>query len=1217
METGALRSSQGRSAQSDKRKVGCMKAISINWRALRNAVKVLVVCSILLCCAPAHGQSLGRISGIISDSSGGTILGATVTVTDVARGISRTLTTDAAGTYAAPNLIPGTYSVHAVFTGFKAFDRQDIVVPVGGDVHVDVTLQPGEQTQTVTVTGEAPAISTTNAQLESTLAGESLTDLPVAGHQFMQMLGLLPAYHIRPGSNTGPSSMISNGIRGEFTVFSLDGVPDQSNYYLAPPMSTGHPAGGSEQAVLVPVDAVQEFNLLQNAKAETGWQPGAQINLGIKSGANSIHGSAFAAGRNQALTAKNAFATIKPPVAFESYGGSFGGPIMKDKLFYFLAYEGQRFSVGNPRNSNVPSLVPGSTTLAFSPATSIPDSILHLQLNGVAPSPLSLALAGCVVGPPITCTPNKGLFSNDTKSTSFLIVPTSFGGTDNGIAKVDYHLSDKHNLSYSFFEGDGIAVEPVSSVNQGYWSTPMQVHPRVMRAVWTWVPNSTWVNDARFGFDHLLMPTSPSYDCKTKPTDDDPIWTSSPNAPDYAALGFVGGGTVCGFPAVSITGFTGSVLGGATGITDRSTIYRWLDSVSWTHGNHITKFGGEFVLDRGIISLNRNLNKGTLTFNTNTASLNAFATSLAPAGAGSVAVTALDNFMAGKVSSATIQTGTIPREFSQRKVAVYAQDDWRVFPRLTVNLGLRWEYGTTPRESNNLFGNIAIGTTTGIVQQQPGQGVFRMSRDAFAPRFGLAWDITGKGTTVVRTGINVIYSNPFAGTLFVTGLHLVPTGLNLVNGSTTLNQGGTINLATLGINPTSTSLVPWSPNVSVFGNYVGTFASCASSAPCNIGGVVSRMLYPQVINWNFGVQHAITSTLTVDVSYVGTHGQHLLDFGDINQPAPGPSNTAGANSVQSRRPYNTQYPWFGQMKVLGAVLNRSNYNALQIIGRQKMKHGLSFIGSYTWAHALDQNNSEMSPILPQNSLNPEAEYSNASYDLRHRFTFGPTYAIPGKSGYWQMLQGWQLSSTLFVDSGRPMNAVDGANNISGTSNAQDRWALVGNRGDFQGFGKTTPIPCFAASGASSTWTQACTIGLPQACIDAANSLPNGPTGVANNTGILQLNRLGCYMMGNSVIVPPAQGTFGSMARYSIFGVGYWNWDMAVSKEWTIKEKLHTQFRAEFYNVANSVKYALPVATLNTPATFGQSQATPEIGTNSPIIGTGGPRKIQLGLRLEF
>jgi hypothetical protein len=175
-----------------------------------------------------------------------------VTVTDVARGIPRAVTTDSAGAYSAPNLIPGKYSVHASYSGFKAFDRQDIDLGVGADVHVDVTLQPGEQNQTITVTGEAPAITTTNAQLEGTINANALSDLPFSGHNYVQLLGLLPTLQLRPGSGAGPTQNNSNGLRGEYNVYVLDGVADQMTYYTTSAINGGYPAGGPEQAVLLP-----------------------------------------------------------------------------------------------------------------------------------------------------------------------------------------------------------------------------------------------------------------------------------------------------------------------------------------------------------------------------------------------------------------------------------------------------------------------------------------------------------------------------------------------------------------------------------------------------------------------------------------------------------------------------------------------------------------------------------------------------------------------------------------------------------------------------------------------------------------------------------------------------------------------------------------------------------------------------------------------------
>ncbi len=1192
---------------------------TLGYAGGRRVLQLVGFCFVLFLCLPAHSQTLGRISGIVTDASGGAVAGATVSVTDIARSVTRTVTTDSTGTYSAPNLIPGTYSVHATYMGFKAFDRQDIDVEIGGDVHVDVTLQPGEQTQTVTVTGEVPAITTTNAQLASTISGQVLADLPVAGHNWVQMLALLPTYQIRQGSATGPSQY-SNGVRAEYNVYVLDGVTDFMTYYTVGPVSLGYTAGGPEQATMLPTDSIQEFSVVQNAKAEFGWRPGAQINVAIKSGTNSIHGAAFASGRSAGLTDRNAFGTYIPPVSFEDFDATVGGPIKKDKLFYLLGYEGQLGNVGNPKVLTGPTLIPGTP---FSPTSSVPDAITDLENHGVAPNPVMLNLAGCVLGPPVACTPNKGVFSNATASTTFPVDYSATTKTNNGVGRLDYHLSANHNLSTEIFDGDGFGLIPLTAT-QSYWSTPLEAHTLLARAMWTWVPNSSWIQDLRFGWDAMIaFSNSGSYDCPTQPAPSggvvDNEWIPGAGAPNYAtAFGFVSGGSPqCGsgnnsaFSTIAISGLTTSAqaatLGGAGGTYTTSGIERWLDTASWTHGKHIIKFGGEFMLAHGSPVLNVQNSKGTLNFNNNNAALNAF-----------TGATPLDNFMAGIVTTASIQVGTVPRQFSYHGFAGFIQDDWRIFPRLTLNLGLRYEYTSTIHELNNLIGNVDIGTPTGVIQQGQDGPLYKLDPWGFAPRFGLAWDVTGKGKTVVRTGFNIIYQNPTIQAFVTPGMALVPTGISLSNGSTVLNEGGSINTQNLAaFAPPSKAAATIIAGQPFFGgNLTNLAGSCTAAVACAIGGVANHLDLPMILNWSFGVQHAITNNLTLDINYVGTHGQHLFDFSDINQPAPG-ANTSPAVE-NGRRPFAAEYPWFSQIKVLGAITNISNYDGLQVIATQRLRHGLSFIATYAYSHSLDSGSSDLTPLVPQNSLNPHAEYGNSTYDLRHRFTFGPSYEIPGKPGYAQMLQGWQVTSTLKVWSGFPINPTDAADDISGTGEAQDRWTLAGNSHDFYGFGTAAPIPCYYNPvGNSSAFSKGgiCTAGLPSACVTAATGEPNGPAGVANNTGLAELNRLGCYMMGSSVIVPPAGGTFGTMNRDEIYSLGSWEWDASIVKSWKVKERITAQFRADLYNLTNSTFFAAPSATLSSPSTFGASASTPD--TNSPFVGTGGPRKIQLGLKLIF
>lgn len=321
---------------------------------VRRAVRVLMLLSSLLAgCASLFGQSTGAISGSVTDQSGGAVPGAMVTITDTERGTTRQLITDAAGVYAAPNLIPGTYSVRVEFQGFRAIDRKDIVLSVSQELRIDLTLQPGEQTQTVTVTGEPPQVNTTSAVLGGTLGPGTIQDLPLNGRNFMNLLSLRPGVTIYPGG--GAWTQTTNGLRPEHNVYLLDGITAIEPLGGQSTINSVSLAGDS--ATLLPLDTIQEFSTQQNPKAEFGWKPGSITSIALKSGTNAYHGTANAFGRTDVLDARNAFLTVDPltgnaqkqEIQLENFGGTFGGPIKKDKLFFFGAYEGQRYSVGNPR----------------------------------------------------------------------------------------------------------------------------------------------------------------------------------------------------------------------------------------------------------------------------------------------------------------------------------------------------------------------------------------------------------------------------------------------------------------------------------------------------------------------------------------------------------------------------------------------------------------------------------------------------------------------------------------------------------------------------------------------------------------------------------------------------------------------------------------------------------------------------------------------------
>ena len=964
---------------------------------------VLSGLAVLTLALPARSQlNLGHISGTVTDQSGGAIAGGAVTVIDVERGVSRQVTTDAAGQYSAPGLTPGTYTVRAEFKGFRVTERTGIMVGVGQEIRVDISMQPGEQTQTVTVTGEPPMINTTNAQLGGTLDNQTINEIPLNGRQFRNILSFKPGVTANPGTGNN-KSFESNGNRPEGTVYMLDGLYDNNIFSGMPIVGGSTSGGGPDQATILPLDAIQEINVIENPKAEYGWRPGAQVNVGLKSGTNSIHGTAFAFGRDAAFDARDYFLPAslpKAPINFEQFGASIGGPIKKDKLFYFGDYEGQRLFAGAPIVYQVPTSQPGATK-----ADSFPDAIADLKSHGLTPSPLSLNLAGCTSAG--VCTASSGVFGNSNPTQ---VYPTDFnlsGGSNNAIEKIDYHLNDHNSLNGEYFFGQSTFIYPHLAI-QPYWFTDLYARAQMVRGVWLWTPNSNVVNEARFGYDNTNLPN------------DNAECTNPGSGPNYAtAFGFVSGAQYCGFPQLTISGF--EILGGsANPQANHFGVFAGSDSVSYTHGKHLFKFGGEVHRDSWCCA-QRSSGTGTLQFAATTVN--------------GVSVSALEAFLLGvqQASATQVLIGNPNRQISSKAFALFFQDDWRLTTRLTVSMGLRWEYDAPIREANNLLGNFDPNAPSGLTQETSSNTVYNGDFKDFGPRLGLAWDVTGKGTTVVRAG-GTIVGNFCCNIQSLVGLggstaslNAIPTGFALfaANGSV-VPSPGTI---TAGL---ANEPITWALNTPVFnttatalkcGNGLGSVNTTgpvsgtnpANSGPCNLGAVNPNMRRGYVTTWTLGIQHAIQNNLTMDVAYVGNHGTKLNGPTDVNAPAPGQkitSITAATGPVlteQLRRPYYHEFPYFGKI-IYWTDGYESNYDGLQASLTQRNSHGMTFVAGYTYAHALDQASSESqnSVFGLMNPLNPKLDYGDSSFDVRHNFTLAATYLIPGIKSPGQVLKDGRL-----------------------------------------------------------------------------------------------------------------------------------------------------------------------------------------------------------------
>jgi hypothetical protein len=1178
--------------------------------------------TIVLLSVPMFSQTVtGRILGTITDSTGAAIRGANVTITDTQRGITRNLVTDDSGAYVAPTLLPGVYKVRAEAKGFKTVERVNIPLEVAQDVAIDLTLPPGQANETVVVTGEVPLLNTTTSTLGGTLSNREINELPLNGRNYENLLQLRPGVVRYPGG--GFSTTSSNGLRAEDNAYFIDGLFNSEPFSGQSIINGAGIAGDS--ATILPIDSIQEFNLQQNPPAEYGWKPGSIVNVGLKSGTNGLHGTGYAFGRDTPLDARNYFnpsSQAKNPRNLEQFGGSIGGPIVKDRAFFFGAYEGQRYTVGNTGSlatwSTVP--LPNAGNCAFSGtgdcANSIPDAIADVHaafLANAIPhdvSAASLKIAGCTFAPPNTVSCDGSGFPINTSTSPDSSI--NFGlpnsvSSDNAVAKVDYHLNQRNSLSSMYFFGNNSGTVSDASQLQAKWLTQIHTRAQVFGENWTFVPNARWVNEARFGYNRLYQPTFTN-DHNTNIATTYGLNTGVTN-PLYGGLPRISVFPKYIFPQ-ELGGFNWPKVQGP------DTRFQFIDHISDVVGKHTIKFGGEFHRD-SFSGAGYGGARGRIKFGAG-APNDAFAQGI-------------EDFFAGVPSNATLLIGDPTRHIHNWGYAGFIQDDFRLTSNVTLNFGLRYEVNTVIKEDHNLLGNFD--PTKGLIQAHVGgvSGPYNPDRKNFAPRFGFAWDVSGNGRTVLRAGGGIMYETlnweSFLALNNSLGLATVPTGAPIDSSGTT--SGGSI---ATGLQFYPGGTLDW--NGTVFGSNP---VNCdpLTGAPCTVMGVDRNLKTPYVTTWTANIQHSFSPNLVLEVAYVGNHGSRLVGIRDINQPTTGAGWTAAAiqacvtgpppfsacaggtdpGAEQSARPFNTKFPFLAQIFQMGNIY-RSNYNALQTTLTSRNFHGLTMVAGYTYSHALDQVGANWDfgagSGLPTDSTQTNREYASSDFDIRHRFTLALNYLLPGKDGFGQLLKGWQVNSIISLYGAQPFGVMDASTDVSGTGELiSDRWDFFGNPKDF----KSTPvgIPFFPGSADPNNPSN-------PACGAKALALDGGTVGNASYA----LAAFGCYAAGNSVLIPPPLGSFGTMGRNIFRDTGFKNVDFSLAKNFRWGERFGAQFRAEFFNIFNHPNFANPFGGQNgwahndpSSGSFGCSCATPDVAASNPVIGSGGSRAVQLGLKLSF
>ena len=1156
-----------------------------NYAASRLLALLTVALLVCLGVQSAVGQTQGRITGRVSDSTGAVIVGAKVIIQNQGKGVRRVLETNTSGDYVAPGLEPGVYSITVEAPNFRKTVRDRVQIEVATDLKIDFELSAGATNEVVDVKDEAPLVESTSTTLEGVLSNKAINDLPVQGRDFQNLLNLHPGVQRTAGG--GFHSVTSNGLRPDDNNFVIDGATDTDSYWGTTVLNEegieGTPASN------LPLDAIQEFNTQEDPQADFGQKPGVVVNIGIKSGTDQIHGSAYYFHRNEAFDARNYFDHSIDPLTgnpakaasllLHQFGASLSGPILKQKWFYFVNYEGVRSKVGNPFIVFTPVTQSLATpdNPAGDPTNSIVDAI-NDPISGCAqvPDPCKQLSLDMVQFFP----KNPGFTADPDDPTAVNYDFNNHTRADNLVFKSDYHLNEHHVLTGRYIYANTNQTEMDSSQVAEQWLSHAEPVTQVLGLDWTWTPNSRWVNTARFSRNSFWEKIAP-LDSNVDPN----------------KFGFNTGVTdprLFGFPAINVNVELFDHLGGVTGWptwTSPSHTENYSDTVSYTIGKHAIRFGGVFS-NGGVQYLRAPDGRGAIDFDTDPSDNDS--------GNGFV------DFLTGNLSSWAKFYGDPARDVHMRSWGLFAQDDFRVTHRLTLNLGLRYDVTYPIHDSRNRLANFV--PSQGFVQQGFGiNQLYKTNHGDVSPRIGVAWDPFGTQKTVLRAGFGMIYVQPTIRTfMFSTGgLQLNPTAL--------IQPGANGNVTSFLQTGAPTDQITWDPAGPIFPSNSDANV-CDAASPCDFFGVDRNIKTPYVMNWNVNLQQAITPNTVLQVGYVANRGVHLYSDIDLNQADQALAfqlveDAGGLEEVypdegeiiQQARPFVTNCttgkglcaPYIRFLNFLGN-LSSSNFQSLQATLTHRYSHGLYLLAGYTWEHAIDiAGNTSNLGFAPQNSLDYAAEKGNGDYDIRHRFTFSATYEVPSKKSWGQLLEGWQVTSIFQAESGQPVLLWDNSDDLTitdeGPGNANtDRWNIIGDPGKFKvspdGFQRH-----FAGDPVCDT--VATTPELQRA-----------------------LNWAGwCWESNGTIIYPNAMGTFGNMGRNILRGPKFVNLDFSLGKIWKFGDRLKLQLRAEMFNVLNQSNFASPSGNLESRH-MGQLVDTPDIAASNPVIGSGGSRHIQLGAK---
>lgn len=1151
---------------------------------MRRLPAALLLC---FCCLPIQALAQNAaITGTVADSTGALVTQAKVTARNLATSLSRSTATDGSGSYRITSLAPGAYDVLVEHKGFKAVDYSHVELTVGQVQNLSPTLVPSAMAETVTVTGEQVApIDLDDAQIGNLVNGEQIQDLPLILRDPYQLVLLSPG---SIQSNSILQGFSVNGSRERNNNFLLDGT--DNNDAEIPGLTQPQPG----LTALNP-DSVQEFRVItSNFLPEFGRNTGAIIDIVSKRGTNEFHSDIYWFGRFDAFGARDYFnheitadGQVAPKDSYsrDTFGISAGGPLIRNKTFWFANYDGERFSTTLTNTSIVPTeaFKTGSFTYSGQPidvsTPTSPNNVFGLPLDPTMQQ--IFALYPAPNGPSVDDVRGVLFFPSSSQTTS-----------DNVTARIDHNFSQREILAvrYTFNRYDDPNFDHTDFLS-GLGATGTAQRRQNLSAQLTSVIDPRLVNNFRFGANRINFPLT----CEGLSVLD------SFGLTDAYGRGF-------DFPLPGLSGFGCLTLVDRDGSERLSGTYTIGDDVTWARGRHTFKFGVE-IRDVYSNSTNDFLSRPTVDFNNfaNFGGVTAFVTGN-PNVDSNPTLQDMVWSLFGTVGSVTQaqffnkssdRVANDLRGFRQKEFAAFAQDTLKIRPDLTLNYGLRYQFNGVPYEVNNLLSTLFVSPSgpapfTFVIAGQKDQGLpplYNNDWHDFEPRVGIAWDPFRDGKTSVRVGYGIFHDRLF-GQL-----------LGLTRGDPPFQQNFFAPYFGL---PTATNPPCPPPEVlSLVGLCIGPAASTLTPPPTlqttpvvnNGDGDLPflidpnlRMPYSQ--SWNFGVQRDLPGSVILEVNYVGSKGTRILRLVDGNPPQPALVAQLEAfcaqpnpfNCTQSTLQFNNL--WFGAETgslPFDAVNNNaflhaelfnnegsSIYHALQANVTKRISNGLMLQAAYTWAHAIDNSSDPLTPAagnneFPRNSLDLAAERGNADIDVRQRLALNYSWDLPIGRGHdhlaegftGRVFQGWEVAGITTFSTGLPYDiftALDTAH----TGQQQ--------RPDYNAGG--TPVP-----------------------------VSNPQTQTGPNVGLFS---------------DPAWGNAGNLGRNHFYGPGVNNWDMLLQKSVSLSERVSLRLRAESYNLFNRTQFGQPGNLTFDPNTFGQS--TSEV--RRPDLTTGS-RQLQFGMKLSF